>query len=252
MEENSKNYISLFDAAKKCSYSEPYLRLRARQGKLKSLKLGKKWMTTAAWIDDYQARVQAWREQNEAKKANGRVAALVGAPVELSGNLDQDGPPTGATTPAAEVAVVFADNAETSKPAEAVFCSVARPVSPAKARRLSSFSPSGQIFPVPKQTQIDNVSGFGWFGALLSGAVCALALFLAINQVDILNIVGDSFGRSGQANISRGVLIVNPETERSSGVSVSMRNGQQQLYFQFLEDISLKSFVDSVELFLKQ
>jgi len=44
MEENenqNQNYISLAQAAKMCSYSEHYLRLRARQGKLKSIKLGK-------------------------------------------------------------------------------------------------------------------------------------------------------------------------------------------------------------------
>ncbi|HOX30521.1 MAG TPA: hypothetical protein P5080_05010 [Candidatus Paceibacterota bacterium] len=70
MEEHiNTEYISLFEASKLCSYSEPYLRLRARQGKLKSIKLGKKWMTTELWIKDYVKKTKEWNAKIAAKKA---------------------------------------------------------------------------------------------------------------------------------------------------------------------------------------
>lgn len=47
-------YISLLEAAKYSKvYSQEYLSLRARQEKLKAVKLGRNWVTTKAWIDDY-------------------------------------------------------------------------------------------------------------------------------------------------------------------------------------------------------
>ena len=91
MEENeNRNYISLADAAKLCSYSEHYLRLRSRQGKLKSIKLGKKWMTTRAWLDDYQRQVGDWRAAAEKKKAAGGKAA---PPPELAEVIFSRKPP---------------------------------------------------------------------------------------------------------------------------------------------------------------
>lgn len=67
-DQDKNKYISLVDAAKISPYSEPYLRLRARQGKLKSIKIGRKWMTTAAWLDDYSRRVQDWNDKIKAKQ----------------------------------------------------------------------------------------------------------------------------------------------------------------------------------------
>ena len=52
-EENFNKYISLQDATKYCSYSQPYLRLRVRQGKLRAIKFGKNWVTTIEWLNDY-------------------------------------------------------------------------------------------------------------------------------------------------------------------------------------------------------
>jgi hypothetical protein len=49
-------YISLQAATKFCNYSQEYLSLRARQGKLKSAKFGRKWVTTKAWLDEYLAK----------------------------------------------------------------------------------------------------------------------------------------------------------------------------------------------------
>jgi len=52
-QDNTKEYISLGEAAKKSPYSQEYLSLRARQGKLKSIKLGRNWATKQEWVDEY-------------------------------------------------------------------------------------------------------------------------------------------------------------------------------------------------------
>ena len=67
-EDSKQDYLTLFEAAKLCPYSEAYLRLRARQGKLKSIKIGKKWMTTKDWVNDYVIRAQEWNEKTAAKR----------------------------------------------------------------------------------------------------------------------------------------------------------------------------------------
>jgi len=51
--ENKLNYISLKEASKHCEYSQEYLSLRARQGKLKAVKLGRNWSTTKKWLQEY-------------------------------------------------------------------------------------------------------------------------------------------------------------------------------------------------------
>jgi len=244
----NKNYISLIEASKLCSYSEPYLRLRARQGKLKSIKLGKKWMTTPAWLDDYAARVQEWRELSEAKKNNQPAATLVSAPLELSGNLERNDLQENESPAVAGPKVVFADNAGVDAPV-AVFCAASQPALPPRRRRLVSFAPAGQIFPVPKQTDIDSVSSFGWFGALLSGAGCALALFLAVNYGDSSNIFNADSGRIGQANARQAVLSTNRED--SPAAVLSSKNDFQNLFFRLPRDMSLKDLVDHIERFLE-
>jgi hypothetical protein len=65
------NYISLQEATKYCDYSQEYLALRARQGKLKSLKLGKNWVTTKEWLGEYIKGVRGFnsiRKKKEIKK----------------------------------------------------------------------------------------------------------------------------------------------------------------------------------------
>jgi len=54
---NNQEYISLQEATKFCAYSQEYLALRARQGKLKSVKLGRNWATTKEWLEDYAGKV---------------------------------------------------------------------------------------------------------------------------------------------------------------------------------------------------
>ncbi len=60
MQKQDKNsrYISLKKAANLCSYSHEYLGLRARQGKLKSLKLGSTWVTKEDWLKEYLAQIE--------------------------------------------------------------------------------------------------------------------------------------------------------------------------------------------------
>ena len=54
MAQNSEEkFISLKEASELCSYSEPYLRLRAREGKLKAVKIGRNWATTKEWLDEF-------------------------------------------------------------------------------------------------------------------------------------------------------------------------------------------------------
>lgn len=208
MEENKKrNFISLAEAAKLCSYSEPYLRLRARGGKLKSIKLGKKWMTTAAWLDDYEIRVQEWREAGEAKKAAQSAAVLVSAPAELSGNLEQNGALRQEPRAASEIKAVLPDTVEL-KPATAVFCGRnAEILPPPIPKRFRAMTPSGQIYPAPKKEQLEigDISDYSWLGALFSGAAVALLLFLAFNQGGISAIENADYGL-GQANVSRAAL----------------------------------------------
>ena len=53
MVKNQIKYISLREAARYCPYSPDYLKLRARQRKLKALKIGRNWVTTEKWIREY-------------------------------------------------------------------------------------------------------------------------------------------------------------------------------------------------------
>lgn len=71
MSKNKKEkliYISLQEASKSCNYSQEYLSLRSRQGKLKSIKFGKNWVTTKEWLAEY---VKKSEEYNNNHNGNG-------------------------------------------------------------------------------------------------------------------------------------------------------------------------------------
>src|SRR3990167_4986306 len=51
--DSENKYISLAEASELCEYSQEYLSLRARQGKLKAVKLGRNWVTTSDWVAEY-------------------------------------------------------------------------------------------------------------------------------------------------------------------------------------------------------
>lgn len=53
MQKVNPNYISLQEATKFCSYSQKYLNLRVRQSKLRAVKIGRNWVTTKEWINEY-------------------------------------------------------------------------------------------------------------------------------------------------------------------------------------------------------
>lgn len=66
---NNQDYLSLQEATKFCSYSQEYLSLRARQGKLKALKFGKNWLTKKEWLQEYQKGVEDYNNQIKNKKS---------------------------------------------------------------------------------------------------------------------------------------------------------------------------------------
>ncbi|MGB2762385.1 MAG: hypothetical protein WBC21_02485 [Minisyncoccales bacterium] len=64
-------YISLMKATRYCDYSQEYLSLRARQGKLKAIKFGRNWVTKKEWLDDY---LKHNSKKHEAEKADFKKA----------------------------------------------------------------------------------------------------------------------------------------------------------------------------------
>jgi len=57
----AENYIFLQEAAKHCPYSQEYLSLRARKGKLKAIKIGKNWATKKEWLEEYVFGVEEYK-----------------------------------------------------------------------------------------------------------------------------------------------------------------------------------------------
>ncbi len=53
---NKEEYISLAEASKLCPYSQEYLSLLARNGKLETIKIGRNWVTTRKAIEEYVKR----------------------------------------------------------------------------------------------------------------------------------------------------------------------------------------------------
>ncbi|OGY76898.1 MAG: hypothetical protein A2240_02070 [Candidatus Jacksonbacteria bacterium RIFOXYA2_FULL_43_12] len=57
-----RSFISLQEAGKYSPYSQEYLSLRARQGKLKAVKRGRNWFTTKEWVREYVVS-SSWDEK---------------------------------------------------------------------------------------------------------------------------------------------------------------------------------------------
>ncbi|TSC98025.1 MAG: Fic protein involved in cell division, partial [Parcubacteria group bacterium Greene1014_47] len=53
MNTEEPKYISLQEATQFCNYSQEYLSLRARSGKLRAVKIGRNWVTTKEWLEEY-------------------------------------------------------------------------------------------------------------------------------------------------------------------------------------------------------
>jgi len=71
-EPDSIGFISLEKATKYCDYSQEYLSLRARQGKLKAVKIRRDWVTKRDWIEEYLQRVR--KHKRKIDKKNDRIA----------------------------------------------------------------------------------------------------------------------------------------------------------------------------------
>jgi len=244
MKNKKENYITLFEAAKLCSYSEPYLRLRARQGKLKSIKLGKKWMTTADWIGDYEKRVAEWRETSEAKRSVPE-AVLVSAPVELSGNIVNEIPAGSSAIKTEEAAVP----AYTPKTVLAFIQEDDMPMLPSKTP-LAKFA-TGQILPVPQpsDTETDNNDHFAWFGALVSGALSALILAVAISAGSGMDDLASSAEKFAQANASQAVILGDNVPGAAVGAAGYSETAAEGIKEQF-SPARLKEFVAAASRFL--
>lgn len=66
VEKSSSNaLIPLREATKYCDYSQEYLSLRARQGKLKAVKIGRDWLTKKEWIKEYNQRVRIYTKNTK-------------------------------------------------------------------------------------------------------------------------------------------------------------------------------------------
>jgi Fic family protein len=53
-----QGYISLQEATKYCDYSQEYLSLLARKGKLTAIKINKNWVTTREAVEDYMSNLK--------------------------------------------------------------------------------------------------------------------------------------------------------------------------------------------------
>lgn len=70
-------YITLAEAADHAPYTQEYLSLRARQGKLRAVKSGRSWVTTLGWLDDYLEQVSEAKNQlKEAAVAMDQPASI--------------------------------------------------------------------------------------------------------------------------------------------------------------------------------
>ena len=64
MHKDNSQYISLKQASQFSDYSQDYLSLRARQGKLKAVKLGRNWVTKKEWLEEYTNKAEEYREDH--------------------------------------------------------------------------------------------------------------------------------------------------------------------------------------------
>ncbi|MDO8424503.1 MAG: hypothetical protein Q7S70_01010, partial [bacterium] len=81
-------YIPLNEATKFCNYSQEYLSLRARQGKLKAVKFGRNWVTKTEWLEEYLGQVDEYNivHENLGNKKLGVVPDNL--PIELARESD--------------------------------------------------------------------------------------------------------------------------------------------------------------------
>jgi len=72
--EDNLRYVSLKQASEFSDYSQDYLSLRARHGKLKAIKIvkaikiGRNWVTTKEWLNEYVNKVNEYKEKHNQDK----------------------------------------------------------------------------------------------------------------------------------------------------------------------------------------
>lgn len=79
MKENLE-YVSLQEATKYCNYSQEYLALRARQGKLKAVKFGRNWVTKKEWVREYVKKTETYKQKAIIKKK--KIVPPTNLPIE--------------------------------------------------------------------------------------------------------------------------------------------------------------------------
>jgi len=77
--EKINQYISLQEATKYCNHSQEYLSLRARQGKLKTMKFGRNWVTKKEWLIEYLKNVEEYKNFNHKNLTTEFVSSDFGA-----------------------------------------------------------------------------------------------------------------------------------------------------------------------------
>ena len=68
MKPKTDSYISLQEAAKCCEHSQEYLSLRARQGKLRAVKIGRNWVIKKEWLEEYLTGIEEYNNNLKTKK----------------------------------------------------------------------------------------------------------------------------------------------------------------------------------------
>jgi len=82
---NSKSeYISLQEATQYCQYSQEYLSLRARQGRLKAIKFGRNWVTTKEWLSDYIHKTEDWNQKIKNRNKERKIEEFIASFKALS------------------------------------------------------------------------------------------------------------------------------------------------------------------------
>ena len=94
------NYISLQEVTQYCNYSQEYLGLRARQGKLKAVKFGRNWVTKKEWLEEYLKKVEEYN--------NFKTKKVVSPPENLPIEVVLDRPPLVKPMPKIQLVYVVA------------------------------------------------------------------------------------------------------------------------------------------------
>ena len=84
MKHQKKHLISLRQATKLCDYSADYLKLRARQGKLKAEKIDGAWMTSQAWVEDFVLKTQKYWQKRRSGLSSNKASSVYEKPTPAS------------------------------------------------------------------------------------------------------------------------------------------------------------------------